>query len=173
MSNNLLIIGAGTYGVVAKELAESMGCFEKIAFADDQRTEAPDGSKVIGTLSEIEKLINEYNNIIVAIGNPEVRLALLEKLENMPCKIATLISPSAYISPSAEIAYGTVVEPMVVVHTRSRIEKGCFISAGAVINHESVCKEGVHVDCNATVVGYTTVPAKTKLESGTVYALSK
>ena len=32
---NLLIIGAGQYGVVAKEIAESMKCFEKIDFVDD------------------------------------------------------------------------------------------------------------------------------------------
>ena len=29
-NNNLLIIGAGQYGHVAKEIAESMGTFEKI-----------------------------------------------------------------------------------------------------------------------------------------------
>ena len=32
---NLLIIGAGQYGMVAKEIAESMKCFEKIDFVDD------------------------------------------------------------------------------------------------------------------------------------------
>lgn len=35
MNNNLLIVGAGIYGVVAKEITESMGYFEKIAFVDD------------------------------------------------------------------------------------------------------------------------------------------
>ena len=32
---NLLILGAGQYGVLAKEIAESMGCFATIAFLDD------------------------------------------------------------------------------------------------------------------------------------------
>ena len=35
MNKNLLILGAGIYGLVAKEIAESMGCFGKIAFVDD------------------------------------------------------------------------------------------------------------------------------------------
>ncbi len=34
-SKNLLILGAGQYGQIAKEIAESMGCFEKISFLDD------------------------------------------------------------------------------------------------------------------------------------------
>lgn len=35
MNNNLLILGAGQYGDVAKEMAEAMGCFGKIDFLDD------------------------------------------------------------------------------------------------------------------------------------------
>ena len=49
MNRNLLIIGAGFYGLVAKEIAESMDCFENISFVDDGAKEAPDGTPVIGT----------------------------------------------------------------------------------------------------------------------------
>ncbi len=34
-NRHLLIIGAGQYGMVAKEIAESMGCFDRIDFVDD------------------------------------------------------------------------------------------------------------------------------------------
>lgn len=43
MNKNLLIVGAGTYGVVASEIATDMGCFEKIAFVDDERKTTPNG----------------------------------------------------------------------------------------------------------------------------------
>ena len=33
--NNLLILGAGQFGLMVKEIAESMGCFDKIDFLDD------------------------------------------------------------------------------------------------------------------------------------------
>ncbi len=42
MNNNLLIIGAGCFGLAAKETAEAMGCFEKISFLDDNIKETPD-----------------------------------------------------------------------------------------------------------------------------------
>ncbi len=168
MKGNLLIIGAGMYGVVAKEIAENMQCFEKIAFADDKKKNAY-GLDVIGTIADVESLVQEYDNIVVAIGNAEVRLSVLEKLAKMKCNIVTLISPQAYVSPSARVMQGCIVEPMTVIHSLCVIERGCIISAGAVVNHGAVCKEGVHVDCNATVMGYAVVPAKTKIVSGEVF----
>ncbi len=167
MNNNLLIIGAGIYGIVAKEIAESMKCFDKIAFADDNKKEAVDGTPVVGTTADIDNLVCEYNNVIIAIGNPEVRLTLIRKFEEeTPCRIVTLISPQAYVAPSAQIMKGSIVEPMAVIHTGVVIAVGCIISAGAVVNHASMCCDGVHVDCNATVAGYTLVPAGTKICSG-------
>ncbi len=170
MNSNLLIVGVGIYGVVAKEIAESMKCFDKIAFADDNKRVTVDGTPVVGTTADMDHLVCEYNNVIVAIGNPEVRLTLIRKLEEeTPCRIVTLISPYAYVAPSAQIMKGSIIEPMAVVHTGAVISVGCIISAGAVVNHASMCCDGVHVDCNATVAGYTLVPAGTKICSGELF----
>lgn len=172
--NNLLIIGAGTYADVAAEIARDMGDFDKISFLDDNKKETPNGEQVIGTTNELKDFLGDYSKVIIAIGNPECRLALLKKIESVSNKtVATLISPRAYISPSAKIEAGCIVEPMAVIHTGCYISKGCIVSAGAVINHASVCQEGVHVDCNATVVGYMTVPKHMKVISGSVYAKEK
>lgn len=170
MKNNLLIIGASTYGVVAYEIAEDMRCFGKIDFVDDERLTTPNGIKVIGTTQDINRLASEYDNIIVAVGNSEVRLSLLERIEKeTPYRIVSLISPKAYVSPSAQILNGCIIEPMAVIHTSCVINTGCIISTGAVVNHETICCNGVHVDCNATVEGYCRVPVGTKIYSGDVY----
>lgn len=170
MNKNLLIIGAGVYGVVAKEIAESMGCFEKIAFVDDKRTMTPNEEVVIGTTKDIGEFVIDYNNVIVAIGNPEVRLAILQKLEEeVPCNVVTLLSPKAYVAPSATIMKGCIVEPMAVIQSGSVLTTGCIVSAGAVVNHASMLCDGVHIDCNATVAGNTLVPEETKVNSGTVF----
>lgn len=169
MNRNLLIVGAGVYAVVAAEIAGDMGIFEKIGFVDDGRTQTPNGTKVIGTTRELTALAGEYGNIVVAIGNPKVRLSLLSKIrEEMPYRIVTLISPKAYVSPSALVESGCIIEPMAVVHAGCVLAQGCLVSAGAVINHASKCCEGVHVDCNATVTGYSHIPARTKICNGQV-----
>lgn len=170
MNKNLIIIGASTYGVVASEIAADMGCFEKIDFVDDERKTTPNGIDVVGTTQDIDELALQYSNIIVAIGNPEVRLSLLNRIkEETPYRIVSLVSPKAYVSPSAQIMSGCIIEPMAVVHTGCVICPGCIISAGAIVNHATMCCDGVHVDCNATVDGYCLVPAGTKICSGEVY----
>ena len=96
MNNNLIIIGAGIYGVVAREIALSMNIFDKIDFIDDNAKTTPNGIAVIGTVSDLENLASDYINVIVAIGNPQIRLSLLQKIEEtVPCKIVSLISPFA------------------------------------------------------------------------------
>ena len=170
MDGNLLIIGAGSYALVAAEIAASMGCFRKIAFVDDRIQTLPNGASVAGTTRDIDRLAGEYTHIIVGIGNPEVRLPILEQLQaKTNYQIATLISPYAYVSPAAKVSEGCIIEPMAAVHREVVLEKGCIISAGAVVNHESACGQGVHIDCNATVAAYAKVPAKTKVCSGEVY----
>lgn len=170
MKNKLLIIGAGIYALVANEIANDIGCFDKIDFIDDNAKLTPNGIAVIGTTTDIAELSKDYENCIVAIGNPDVRLLLMEKIEKETnCNIISLISPRAYIAPSAKIEKGCVVEPMTVIHTMCRIGIGCFISAGAVVNHASVIGDGCHIDCNATVLGNQNVPAKTKICSGEVF----
>ena len=50
-NNNLLILGAGIYGAMVYEIAEAMGCFEKIDFLDDNGQKIDDmvcSAKVIG-----------------------------------------------------------------------------------------------------------------------------
>lgn len=170
MNKNLLIIGASTYAVDASEIASEMGCFEKIDFIDDKRKITPNGIEVVGTTRDIDELAIKYSNIFVAISNPEVRLSLLDRIKSeTPYRIVSLVSPKAYISPSAAFMSGCMVEPMAVVHARCVISEGCIISAGAVINHASMCCEGVHVDCNAIVEGYCLVPAGTKICCGEVF----
>ncbi|MBE7091638.1 MAG: hypothetical protein E7365_00450 [Clostridiales bacterium] len=170
MNNNLLIVGASTYAVVAFEIATDMKCFDNIDFIDDNKTITPNGISVIGKTSDLDKFAFDYNNIVVAIGNPDIRLSILQKIKEINTyKIVSLISPKAYISPSAQIMDGCIIEPMSVIHSCCVIGTGCIISAGAVINHACTCSDGVHIDCNATVDGYCSIPERSKIECGEIF----
>lgn len=167
---NLLIVGAGAYAQVAAEIAVDMGAFREIAFVDDNAKILWNGLPVAGTTDDIERLAEKYGAICVAIGDPKVRIPLLNRIkEKFPENIVSLISPRAYISPAAKVMPGCIIEPMAVVHPQCVLEEGCIISAGAVVNHTSTCGSGVHLDCNATVYQYTKVPAGLKIASGKMY----
>lgn len=153
---NLLIIGAGQYGMVAKEIAESMKCFGHIDFVDDGCSSA------IGKVSDIEKLIHEYDAAVVAIGNSELRLNLIKRLCEIGYEVPTLIHEKAYVSPSAKIGFGSFIEPMAVVHTGVVVETGCIISAGVILNHNSIVREGSHINCGSVVAARAEIKAATR-----------
>lgn len=160
---NLLIFGMGQYGIVAKEVAEETGQFEKIAFLDDNNPDAA------GKLSEGGKFIREYTQAFAAVGNPELRAALLKRAEDTGFAIATLVSPRAYVSRSAEIGKGCIVEPMAVVNAAVKLKAGVFVCAGSVVNHNAEVGAMCQIDCNATVAASAQVPEGTKVGSGEVY----
>lgn len=162
-NKNLLIVGAGQYGCIAKETAEAVGDFDKIDFADNH------SSLAVVRTDEIESRKEEYSMVFVSIGDCQVRLDLIEKLKRMGYEIITLIHPKAYVSPSAEIGAGCIVEPNATVQANARIEEGCLICAGAVVNHNAVVGKGCQIDCNATVPARSVVEQKTKIECGQVF----
>lgn len=171
-NNNLLIIGAGQYGIVALEIAQAMGSFGKIAFLDDSY-KAPglaEGSAVVGTSHDIAKLAPEYHYGFVAIGNPNVRNMLLEKLRDNGVTPAVLIHPTAYVSPSAQLQQGCCVEPNATVQTGATLGTATFVASGAVIRHNATVGDFCHVDCNAVVESSAVVPAATKVACNSVFA---
>lgn len=160
----LLVIGRGQYSYVVEEIAKNF--FDSVDFLDDNSSK---DNGVIGKIQDYVNFTNEYEYAIVSIGNPEVRLDLTNKLENAGYKIPTLISEKSYVSKTAKICDGCIVEPMAVINPNTVIAKCSLISAGAVVNHNSTVKSGCHIDCGAVVASNTTVEEKTKVPNGTVY----
>ena len=159
--NNLLIIGAGQYGMLVKELAGSLG-YEKIDFLDDN------SGKAVGKTADIAKFKDEYKNAVVAIGNADIRLKMISELEITGYDIPILVHEKAYVSPSAVIGNGSIIEPLTVIHTDVRIGTGCLISAGAVINHNSIIEDCCHIDCGTVVGARAIIKAKTNTKYGEI-----
>ncbi|MBR4626739.1 MAG: PglB [Ruminococcus sp.] len=158
----LLILGAGQYGMVAKEIAESMNRFEKIDFLDDNNPIA------VGKLNEYEKFKSEYDSAAVAIGNSELRLDYIEKLKAAGYILPALIHDRAYVSHTASISEGCFIEAMTVINTEANIGTGCIISAGAIVNHNAVVEIGCHLDCGTIVKARVNIPANTKTDYGQI-----
>lgn len=162
-TNALLIIGAGQYGYVVKELAEDMGVFDKIDFLDDSNPLA------IGRFDEVDKFKSKYRNAVVAIGNMDLREKLMEELELAGYEMPAIISPNAFVSKSAKIGYNTIIEPFAVINAEAEIGNGTFICAGAIVNHNSTVGKCCTFQCGSIVAANSSVSAKTKLDYNKVY----
>lgn len=154
----LLIIGAGGYGRLVKEIAVLNG-YEIVDFLDDNSPLA------VGKIDQLEEVEDEYDGSIVAIGNPEIKESIFSRLK----KPVSLIYPTAVVSKSAEIGVGCVIEANAVVNSEAVVKDGVFICAGAVVNHNSVVNEFCQIDCNAVVAMGAEVPKGMKVESCSVF----
>lgn len=171
-NKNLLIVGAGQYGVLAKEIAEALGVFERICFLDDSfkpSGHSSSDSELIGSTKDIEKFAGEFCYGFVAIGNSDVRRRLLEQLEMNCITPAILVHPRAFVSPSAQLHKGCCIEPMASVQTGAVVAAGSIVASGAVIRHDAFVGEFCHVDCNAVVESLAIVPAGTKIGCNSVF----
>ena len=64
----LLILGAGQYGQVLKEVARATGDYSRIGFLDDTPSDI-----ALGSLKEYRTFAGQFSEAIVAIGNPEAK----------------------------------------------------------------------------------------------------
>lgn len=155
----LLIIGAGGYGQLVKDIAELTGRYSQIDFLDDNSKEA------IGKVAELKIKQKEYDGCIVAIGNPEIREKVFEEIDNP----ISVVHPTAVISKRAVVGKGCVVEANAVVNTNAMIKDASYICAGAVINHDAVVSEFCQVDCNAVISAGSLLSKGSKVDGNTVF----
>jgi len=161
--NRLLILGAGQYGTVAKEVAEAMGCYKTISFLDDKNPNA------VGKLEEYASLSPKYPYAFVAIGDLSLRGEWVRRLRDAGFFLPVLVHPRAVVMPSAEVGAASIIEAMAVVSSNAVMGEGCIVSAGAVVNHNAAVGNWCHIDCNAVVPANASVPDQTKVCCGTVY----
>jgi UDP-3-O-[3-hydroxymyristoyl] glucosamine N-acyltransferase len=154
----LIILGAGGYGRTIADIACQNGY--NCIFLDDSDPEHP--------LKSYCDYIDENTEFIPAFGNNVIRMEWINKLKKAGAHLATLIHPTAYVSPRAVIYKGSVVLPKAVVNTSSVVESGCIINLGAIIDHGCVIEEGCHICLGAIVKGENRIQTLTKIEAGEV-----
>ena len=164
----LIILGSGGYGHTVADVATQLGY--EIKFLDDSIP----GCQLATFVNYIPISCAPSNNtqqqtyFIPAFGNDEFRLEWVEKLEKHGAILATLIHPSAYISPTSIINHGTVILPHAIINTDVVVGKGCIINCGAMVDHGCVIEDGCHICLGAIVKGENKIKAKTKIEAGVV-----
>lgn len=161
---SLLILCAGQFGMITKEIAEAVG-YEKIGFLDDY---VPD---VLGKLTEYRKFVTEYSDAIVAADSITLRMDYLEKLRIVGYHIPTLVHPTAFVSPSVKIGEGTIIQAKAAINTGCTIGKGCIISMSANINHHTKIGDYCHIACNSTVMQNTNVKPCTTTTIGQLFLI--
>ena len=160
----LIILGAGGYGRTIADVAAQTGAYDQILFLDDN-SRAED---VIGRCADYAAYNDENTVFYPAFGNNEGRVSWLNRLMENGCRVATIVHPTAYVSPTVRMAEGNAVLPHAIVNTGCEIKAGCIINCGAIVDHGCVLEDGVHVCLGAIVKAENRIPSLMKIEAGEI-----
>lgn len=94
-----------------------------------------------------------------------------DKITRADGRLATVVHPTAYVSPTASIEKGVVVLPKAVINTDVTVKRGCIINLGAIVDHGCVIEQGCHICLGAIVKGENRIAALSKIEAGEVVQL--
>lgn len=164
MNKNVVIIGAGGHAKVVADIIIKSG--DKIAgFLDDtlEKNTKILGYNILGKITDLKSVSNEEIYFALGIGNNKTRKQIYETYK---VKYYTAIHPTSVIAMDVEIGEGTVLMANTVVNTSTKIGKCCIINTGAIIEHDNILKDYVHISPNAALSGTVTVGECTHIGTG-------
>lgn len=171
MNKNVVIIGAGGHAKVIADIIDKSKDIV-VGFLDDNKTKGDiiikeKQYRVIGKIDDCTKIQLKYPEMefVIAIGNNKVRKQIAERYENL--KFYTAIHPSGQIALDVEIGEGTVIMANTSINTSAKIRRHCIINTGAIVEHDNILEDYVHVSPNATLCGTVQIGELTHIGAGT------
>jgi sugar O-acyltransferase (sialic acid O-acetyltransferase NeuD family) len=154
----LAIVGSSGHGKVVADCAEVCGWNEVIFFDDAWPARiALAHWPVEGNTESLLSRLDEFQGVVVAIGNNAIRREKCLLLQQAGAALVTLVHPGATISRYAQVGNGSVVFVGAVVNMDAKLGMGCIVNTGACIDHDCLLGDYVHVSPNAALAGGVTV----------------
>lgn len=158
MKINLILVGGGGHCKSCIDVIEKTGLYDIVGILDKQEKVGGKvlGYDIIGTDQKIKSLVEEGHEFLVTTGqirSPHLRQALHESLSYYEAKIATIISPRAYVSKHSEVGVGSIIMHDALVNAGASIGENCIINTKALIEHDAIIGDHCHISTAAVING--------------------
>ena len=179
----VVILGTGGFAVELGGLLLAEGR-RLIGFVGDSpKRSLP--AEWLGTDDIIGALPNSLS-VLVAIGNPQIRRQVSQKLNQHDIQLGIFKHSKAYVSNDVQLKAGCVIYPHATVHTGVSLQKGVLINSNATVGHEThigaytsigpgvsiggrcIFGEEIYVGIGASSIERIKIVAKTVLGAGAV-----
>ena len=187
----IVILGAGGFGrEVLQYVRDTYGSDPGYAvkgFLDDAPKDLEPFGLGVPVLGAIESYRAEPSDrLLIAIGDPRVRLRLAERFAAEGARFLTVVHPLAYVSPAARVGEGCIIAPFATVgahadvgdHTvitfyasvghDSVVGRYCIFAPHAVTNGMTAIGDGAYMGAHAVVVPLQSVGAWARVAAGAV-----
>jgi sugar O-acyltransferase (sialic acid O-acetyltransferase NeuD family) len=174
MKKKLIVLGDGGHARAVVDVALSTGEFDiESVVGIDEANKALWQKMGINWVSEtaLEGLPHTELFGIVGLGqikDPEPRAKAYSRLISLGIELATIVSPSSYVSKTAAIGKGSIVMHGAVVNAYARVGENSIINSMALIEHDSVVGDHSHISTGAIVNGQCQIGDKTFVGSGAI-----
>lgn len=153
-TGTLALLGASGHGKVVADAAFASG-WRSVVFFDDVWPQLSfNGSwPVIGATANLLARLQEFDGVLVSIGNAAVRVRKQRELVEAGARLVSIIHPRACVSPSAQLGLGSVVMAGVVINADAQVGDACIVNTCASVDHDCRLADGVHVSPGAHLCG--------------------
>jgi len=100
-----------------------------------------------------EYILNEFDEISVAIGVNKVRHEKLNYYAKLGMKLANIIHPKAIVSKMAEIQDGCIISENAIIGPFAKLGRGCRIGPSGIVCHDCILEDGVNLSPKAVMGG--------------------
>jgi len=151
----VILLGGGGHAKVVAESALAAG-LEIVGFLDDN----PDAELASLGFEHLGEMVDRpsvrADACHVAIGENRLRRSIAEHLQpgSSPYdRLATIVDPSARVSPSANLGDGVFIGPHAVVNASATVGPGAIINTAAVVEHDNTIGAFAHIAPGAVLGG--------------------
>lgn len=158
----VIIWGASGHALVTADIIRRSTNFEICGFLDDVNQELHGtefcGSLILGGKEQLDNLrAKNIKNLIVAIGNCQVRQELAELAKTKGFQLITAIHPQAIVAQNAIIGLGSVVAAGAIINPGAKINANVIINTSASVDHECMIEDAVHIGPGVRLGGLVNV----------------
>ncbi len=168
--NGIVLIGDGGHARAVRDVIESLNGYSISLGGRPHIAHVVEDSRKLGP-EDWGKLYHKYKRYVIAIGqikSAQLRVDAVDQIERYRVQFPTLISPSAYVSPTASIGQGVVIMHNAVVNAGAVINDFCIVNTGAVIEHDAEVFNFCHISTAAVVNGEAIVGFRSFVGSNAV-----
>lgn len=170
---NIVLIGGGGHCRSCIDVIEMEDRYRIEGILDVTEKVGKDvlGYPIIGTDDDLGKLADKIDFFFITIGQvrpDNTRIFHFDRLRSFKQKLATIISPLAYVSKYASIGQGSIIMHFAQVNASAQIGMNCIINSKALIEHDVVIGDHCHISTGAIINGGAVIGKNSFMGSGSI-----
>lgn len=161
----IYLIGAGGHCKSCIDVVESTGLYKIGGLFDLKKNQGQKigNYEIIGGDEDIHRYVKSGSEFLLTMGqikSVDLRIKTAQLLKELGAASATVVSPRAYVSKTAQVKAGTIVMHDAIVNSYAQVGEHCILNTRSLIEHDAIVEEFCHVSTGAILNGNTYVKRK-------------